>query len=199
MGVGLDLFNRIGFLERVRTTAPPRETFACAILLALLRILIGCSGSAAPTPPPVTTRSGSSTSAPTASSSTSRTFTPTGSSSASGANTPSATTTATSETSRADDWTTYHRDNQRSGYIPNLNDPHQLSVTWNTPSPKSVDPRRGFALCHTHVGGESNMRRDAKGSCRGDRAVIAQSFDTAHDCAQDGSQWHSLRRAWMKK
>jgi outer membrane protein assembly factor BamB len=31
-----------------------------------------------------------------------------------------------------DDWTTYHRDNARSGYVPDMADPQQLAVAWNT-------------------------------------------------------------------
>lgn len=30
------------------------------------------------------------------------------------------------------DWTTYHRDNARTGYIPSLPDPQSLAVAWNT-------------------------------------------------------------------
>src|SRR5574342_712210 len=44
---------------------------------------------------------------------------------------------ATSETALpsnpAADWTTYHRDNTRSGYLPDMPDPQQLTVAWSTP------------------------------------------------------------------
>src|SRR5574341_2445524 len=31
------------------------------------------------------------------------------------------------------DWPTYHRDNARTGYLPDMPDPQQLTVAWNTP------------------------------------------------------------------
>src|SRR5262245_55832078 len=30
-----------------------------------------------------------------------------------------------------EDWTTYHRDNARSGYLPDMPDPQQLAIAWN--------------------------------------------------------------------
>jgi outer membrane protein assembly factor BamB len=35
-------------------------------------------------------------------------------------------------TVNATDWTTYHRDNLRTGYLPEMPDPGQLNVAWNT-------------------------------------------------------------------
>src|ERR1044071_4875873 len=52
-------------------------------------------------------------------------------------NTPSATNptspaTATNSDAAGGDWTTYHRDNARSGYLPDMPDPQQLTAAWNT-------------------------------------------------------------------
>ncbi|HAH00185.1 MAG TPA: hypothetical protein DCL75_15330 [Ktedonobacter sp.] len=44
--------------------------------------------------------------------------------------TPTTPSTPTTSTSSAD-WTTYHRDNARTGYLPNAPDPHQLTRNWN--------------------------------------------------------------------
>ena len=44
----------------------------------------------------------------------------------------SSTATITPSTLNATDWTTYHRDNLRTGYLPNMPDPQRLSVAWNT-------------------------------------------------------------------
>jgi outer membrane protein assembly factor BamB len=41
--------------------------------------------------------------------------------------------TATVATSHSSDWTTYHRDNTHTGYVPNLPDLQQLAVAWTTP------------------------------------------------------------------
>ncbi len=73
------------------------------------------------------------------------------------------------------DWTTYHRNNQRTGYIPNTPDPHNLTKTWGTQLDGAVyaeplvvgnrvivategntlyalDPATGHVLWHTNVG-----------------------------------------------
>lgn len=42
-----------------------------------------------------------------------------------------ATPTPTARPANSTDWTTYHRDNQRTGYIANTPDPHSLSKTWS--------------------------------------------------------------------
>jgi outer membrane protein assembly factor BamB len=47
-------------------------------------------------------------------------------------NTISSATTANPDTADAD-WPTYHRDNARTGYLPDMPDPQQLKVAWNTP------------------------------------------------------------------
>src|ERR1041384_6971160 len=49
-------------------------------------------------------------------------------------NTLSVTNPPPSSTSVAagDDWTTYHRDNARTGYLPDMPDPQKLTVAWNT-------------------------------------------------------------------
>src|SRR6266487_4254983 len=40
---------------------------------------------------------------------------------------------AASNSAAADaDWPTYHRDNTRTGYLPDMPDPRQLTVAWNT-------------------------------------------------------------------
>jgi outer membrane protein assembly factor BamB len=44
----------------------------------------------------------------------------------------SRTATPTRSAGTGDDWTTYHRDNARTGYIPDMLDPQQLAVAWNT-------------------------------------------------------------------
>jgi outer membrane protein assembly factor BamB len=50
------------------------------------------------------------------------------------ADTPVASQVVTPSTSAVAgaDWTTYHRDNARSGYLPDMPDPRQLAVAWNT-------------------------------------------------------------------
>lgn len=40
--------------------------------------------------------------------------------------------TATVDRPSSTDWTTYHRDNTRTGYLPDMPDPQQLAVAWNT-------------------------------------------------------------------
>ncbi len=50
-------------------------------------------------------------------------------------NPPSATTlpSSTNAAGTSTNWPTYHRDNTRTGYLPDMPDPQQLTVTWNTP------------------------------------------------------------------
>ncbi len=73
------------------------------------------------------------------------------------------------------DWTTYHRDNTRTGYVPNMPDPQQLTLAWNTAldgavyaeplvvgghvlaaternSMYSLNARTGQIEWHTHIG-----------------------------------------------
>ena len=45
--------------------------------------------------------------------------------------TPDLATATTAAPPSPTDWTTYHRDNTRTGYLPNLPDPQQLAVAWN--------------------------------------------------------------------
>src|SRR5947209_108320 len=85
------------------------------------------------------------------------------------------TTPTTSRSSSSADWTTYHRDNARTGYLPNTPDPHQLTRSWNIrldgavyaeplvvnghvivategDSLYSLDARTGQVQWHTNVG-----------------------------------------------
>ncbi len=39
---------------------------------------------------------------------------------------------ATVDRSNSTDWTTYHRDNTRTGYVPDMPDPQRLAVAWST-------------------------------------------------------------------
>src|SRR5689334_19660570 len=47
-------------------------------------------------------------------------------------NLPSPSTGSNSAAGTGADWTTYHRDNTRSGYLPDMPDPQQLAAAWNT-------------------------------------------------------------------
>lgn len=44
---------------------------------------------------------------------------------------PTSATASSAGTANSTDWTTYHRDNQRTGYIASTPDAHNLSKTWN--------------------------------------------------------------------
>ena len=89
--------------------------------------------------------------------------------------TSQATATSTTPTTSSTDWTTYHANNQRTGYIPGTPDPHNLSKMWSTQLDGSVyaeplvvgnrvivategdslyalDPNTGSVLWHTKVG-----------------------------------------------
>lgn len=46
---------------------------------------------------------------------------------------PTTTRTSTAAAVANPDWTTYHRDNARTGYVPDLPDPQRMTVAWNTP------------------------------------------------------------------
>jgi outer membrane protein assembly factor BamB len=46
---------------------------------------------------------------------------------------PSSLTASPSPTARSSDWTTYHHDNLRTGYIASTPDPHSLTATWSRP------------------------------------------------------------------
>lgn len=89
--------------------------------------------------------------------------------------TSQSTATSTTPTTSSTDWTTYHANNQRTGYIPGTPDPHNLSKVWSTQLDGSVyaeplvvgkhvivategdslyalDPNTGSVLWHTNVG-----------------------------------------------
>ena len=86
-----------------------------------------------------------------------------------------ATSTATASPASNTDWTTYHRDNQHTGYVPNTPDPHSLSRAWSVQldgavyaeplvvgnriiavtegdSLYALDPTNGNIIWRTHVG-----------------------------------------------
>src|SRR5947209_3887787 len=46
---------------------------------------------------------------------------------------PTSATASPSPTARSSDWTTYHHDNLRTGYIASTPDPHSLTATWSRP------------------------------------------------------------------
>src|ERR1051326_8737816 len=84
-------------------------------------------------------------------------------------------TTATTTPTNNTDWPTYHRDNQRTGYIANTPNPHSLTKAWSAQLDGAVyaeplvvgnrvivategdtlyalDPAHGTVLWHTNVG-----------------------------------------------
>lgn len=95
------------------TPATPSRLALCSALLALLIVLAGCASSSS--------SSGASPAPPTTSSQPTPALTPPAN------NTPSSTPTTNSS-----DWTMYHRDNARTGYVPNAPDPRQLTRAWGT-------------------------------------------------------------------
>ncbi len=89
--------------------------------------------------------------------------------------TPQSTAISITPNTSSTDWTTYHANNQRTGYIPNTPDPHRLSKIWGTQLDGSVyaeplvvgnrvivategdslyalDPNTGSVQWHTNVG-----------------------------------------------
>ena len=52
--------------------------------------------------------------------------------------TPQTTATSSTPTTSSADWTTYHANNQRTGYVPDTPDPHSLSKIWSTQLDGSV-------------------------------------------------------------
>ncbi len=89
--------------------------------------------------------------------------------------TPQSKATSTTPIPSSTDWTTYHANNQRTGYIPNTPDPHSLSKIWSTQLDGSVyaeplvignrvivategdslyalDPSTGSVQWHTNIG-----------------------------------------------
>jgi outer membrane protein assembly factor BamB len=92
-------------------------TSSRALLLAApvaLLLLAGCG----PSPTPVNTLPETNAPAPSLSPLATNAVSPTG--------------TPSGSTGNGDDWTTYHRDNARSGYVPDMADPQQLAVAWKT-------------------------------------------------------------------
>ena len=70
-------------------------------------------------------------------------------------NTLSVTNPASPATPGAD-WPTYHRDNARSGYLPDMPDPQQLTVAWNTPLDGAVYAEPLVVSGHILVATENN-------------------------------------------
>jgi outer membrane protein assembly factor BamB len=54
------------------------------------------------------------------------------------------------------DWPTYHGDNTRSGYLPDMPDPQQLTITWNTPLDGAVYAEPLVVDGHIIVATENN-------------------------------------------
>ncbi len=80
--------------------------------------------------------------------------------------------TATAPSGNSTDWTTYHRDNQRTGYIANTPDPHSLSKSWA----KQLD---GAVYAEPLV--------------VGNRVIVATEGDSLYalDPATGNVQWHT--------
>jgi len=64
--------------------------------------------------------------------------------------------TASNSAAVGADWTTYHRDNARSGYLPDMPDPQQLTVAWNTPLDGAVYAEPLVVGGHIIVATENN-------------------------------------------
>jgi outer membrane protein assembly factor BamB len=73
-------------------------------------------------------------------------------------NTPFATNppSATRSTKVGADWPTYHRDNTRTGYLPDMPDPRQLTVAWNTSLDGAVYAEPLVVSGHIIVATENN-------------------------------------------
>src|SRR5574339_920561 len=73
-------------------------------------------------------------------------------------NTPSVTNPPASTTPApvGADWPTYHRDNARSGYLPDMPDPQQLTVAWNTQVDGAVYAEPLVVSGHVIVATENN-------------------------------------------
>jgi outer membrane protein assembly factor BamB len=63
---------------------------------------------------------------------------------------------ANSLTKVGEDWPTYHRDNTRTGYLPDMPDPRQLTVAWNTPLDGAVYAEPLVVSGHIIVATENN-------------------------------------------
>ena len=64
--------------------------------------------------------------------------------------------TASNSAAAGADWTTYHRDNVRSGYLPDMPDPQQLAVAWNTQLDGAVYAEPLVVSGHIIVATENN-------------------------------------------
>lgn len=73
---------------------------------------------------------------------------------ATGAGMPAA--SSISSTPKGTDWTTYHGDNNRTGYLPDMPDPHALTVAWNTPLDGAVYAEPLVVDGHVLVATEGN-------------------------------------------
>jgi outer membrane protein assembly factor BamB len=136
--------------KRVRKAPHAAWIGACALFL----LLAGCA--AAPTSPSIT----AATSLPVPSSAPLPTGLPPPSSPPSPtllSRTPARSTAiATVSTLNPTDWTTYHRDNARTGYVPNMPDPQQLTVAWNVALDGAVYAEPLVVGGHILVATESN-------------------------------------------
>ena len=107
------------------------------LAFSALLVLAGCrTGSTSSTPTAGVTPSAANPSAPTPS--------------------PLATKSATPTAGAGADWTTYHGDNQRTGYLPDMPDPQQLAVAWNTPLDGAVYAGPLVVNGHVIVATENN-------------------------------------------
>jgi outer membrane protein assembly factor BamB len=68
----------------------------------------------------------------------------------------SRTDTRTESAGTGDDWTTYHSDSARTGYLPDMPDPQQLTVAWNTPLDGAVYAEPLVVGGHIIVATENN-------------------------------------------
>jgi outer membrane protein assembly factor BamB len=64
--------------------------------------------------------------------------------------------TASDSAAAGADWPTYHRDNARSGYLPDMPDPQQLAVAWNMPLDGAVYAEPLVVGGHVIVATENN-------------------------------------------
>ena len=113
--------------------ARPKLKLTCAsLMLPLLLSLAACSGQAAGPINPTATAVAQPATAPAATHIPAPTPSNVPSITAPHPTAASSTATAAPSTSNGTDWTTYHRDNLRTGYLPDMPDPQQLAVAWNT-------------------------------------------------------------------
>jgi len=100
------------------------------MVLAALLVLAACSTGSTPTvPAAINTLAATNTTPPTA---------------------------ASNSAPAGADWPTYHRDNARTGYLPDMPDPQQLTVAWNTPLDGAVYAEPLVVRGHIIVATENN-------------------------------------------